>query len=75
MARRVAGIAVKLQAQVVVPTTGAVAAVGDRVGVRQNVGDNGDNHNPFKEVIHRNNDYRELIIMGSLPSRAGWSNR
>ena len=53
-------------AQVVLPITSDVAALGNRVGNRQNVSDNGDNYNQIhiEEVIDsRNKDQRELSVI------------
>lgn len=61
VAQQAAGIGVKGQA--IVPITGAVAAVGNRVSNRENVSDNGDNlkrkHNHGEEVIDSHQDHRE----------------
>ena len=65
-AQRVARTGVKLQGMA--PTGSAAAAVGNRVGRRQNVSDNGDNYNQIQieEVIDsKNNDHHEFPdIMG-----------
>ena len=62
VAQRMAGIGGKRPAQVVVPITGPVAAVGNR----QNISDNGDNYNQIhiEEVIDcKNKDHRELSVI------------
>ena len=49
------------------PFTSAVGAVGNRVGNKRKVSDNGDNHNPIEEVMHGNNDHPEFpAIAGGL---------
>ena len=55
VAQRVARIEVKLQAQVVVPITVAVAAVDERGSNRHNFSGHGDHHNHIKEVVRDNN--------------------
>ena len=57
-AQALTGIGVKRQ--VAVPITSAVAAGGNRVSDRENVSGNGDNHNHTEEVLHSDQDHREL---------------
>ena len=73
VAQRAARIEVKLRAQVVVPITVAVAAVDERGSNRHNASGHGDHHNQIhiEEVI----DNKKTIIVSSLSSRTGWSNR
>ncbi len=52
------------------PITGPVAALGNRIGIKQKVSDNGDNYDQIHigEVIDsKNNDQRKLyVITGRL---------
>ena len=58
-AQPLAGIEVKRQA--IASITGTDAAVGNRVGNGQNVGDI-DDHNHIEEVNHSNNDHRWIPV-------------
>ena len=61
VAQRAARIEVKLQAQVVVPITVAVAAVDERGSNRHNVSDHGSNYDNYvQEVNYSNNDHPEF---------------
>ena len=73
VAQRVAGTGVKLQVQVVAPIISAVAVLVNRIGIKQNVRDHGDNYNQIHigEII----DSKDTITVSYLSSRAGCSNR
>ena len=57
MAQRAARIEVKLQAQVVVPITVAVAAVDEGGSNRHNGSGHGDHHNHIQEVLYSNDHF------------------